>query len=68
MHPDTLWGFNKPTTDFNNMMNELDSIKDDIRKIKDMQVSDEVKVLILAELQEQINEVKEKMHNYIDSL
>lgn len=47
---------------------ELDSIKNDIRLVNAMEVSEESKVPILAELEKQVNEVKEKMHDYIDSL
>lgn len=33
-----------------------------------MEISDEAKKLPLKELEIQINEVKERMHNYIDTL
>lgn len=60
--------FDKPKTSFENLMEELNSIKDDIRMIKKMQVPEEAKQPILAELKQQVNEVKEKLHDYIDTL
>ena len=66
MHDCMLKGFNK--TPFEKLMEELNSVKDDIRMIQNMEVSEEVKLPILEELQKQVNEVKEKMHNHIDSL
>ena len=53
---------------FDDLKAEYDAIKRDIDRIKCMEVSEEAKQPILAELQGQINEVKEKMHNYIDRL
>lgn len=55
-------------THWDDLKEELDSIKRDIDTIKDMEVSEEVKKPILAELEKQVNEVKEKMHDYIDTL
>lgn len=56
----------KPTN-FDILKKEYDSIKDDILRIKEMEVSEESKKPILEELEKQVNEVKEKMHNYIDT-
>lgn len=53
---------------FKDLKDELDSINKDVCTIQNMQTSEESKQPILAELQTQINEVKEKMHDYIDSL
>lgn len=47
---------------------EYDGIKDDIKTINDMNVSDEAKQIVLKELNEQINEIKERMHDVIDKL
>ena len=47
---------------------EYDAIIKDMDIIKNMQVSEEVKQPILTELQEQIDEMKEKMHAFIDRL
>ena len=53
---------------FYDLESEYNAIKQDIDHIRTLEVSEEAKEPILAELQEQINEVKEKMHNYIDRL
>ena len=50
------------------LMQELNSVERDINTIKAMEVSDEAKKPILAELEQQKNEVKERMHNCIDKL
>ena len=55
-------------TNWDDLKCEFDSINRDVSTIKEMEVSEEAKAPILAELQRQINEVKEKMHVYIDSL
>ena len=68
MNPRMLECFDKPKTSFESLMEELNSIKDDIRMIKNMQVSEEAKQPILAELEQQVNEVKEKLHDCIDTL
>ena len=47
---------------------EYDGIKNDIQTINDMKISDETKQIVLKELNEQINEIKERMHNCIDKL
>lgn len=47
---------------------EYDGIQNDIRTITDMKISDEAKQAPLKELREQINEIKERMHNCIDKL
>ena len=53
---------------FEELKKELESIKRDVRIIENMEVSNEVKQPILKELHNQINEVKEQMHDYVDSL
>lgn len=61
--------YDKPhKSEFDLLKSEYDAIKSDIHKIEGMEVSDEAKKPILEELQKQINEVKEKMHNYVDTL
>lgn len=47
---------------------EYDGIKDDIETINDMNVSNEAKQIVQKELNEQINEIKERMHDCIDKL
>lgn len=53
---------------YEKLKEELDSIQKDIYVIKEMKISEEAKKLPLEELETQKNEVKEKMHNYIDTL
>ena len=53
---------------FKDLEREFKSIKKDIRIIEEMEISEELKPPILAELQTQINEVKEKMHDFIDAM
>ena len=59
---------NKKRTSWDDLKRELDSVYNDIRLVNTMEVSDEAKAPMLAELKNQVNEVKEKMHDYIDSL
>ncbi len=47
---------------------EYDSIHNDILTIENMEISEEAKKLPLEELEERVNDVKERMHNYIDTL
>lgn len=54
--------------EFDRLKEEYNSIKVDIYRIKEMEVSEEAKKPILEELQKQVNEVKERMHNFIDTL
>ena len=68
MHHEPLSHFSQPKTTFDNLMHEFNSIKQDINVINNMEVAEEAKAPILVELQKQINEVKEKMHDYIDAL
>lgn len=68
MNPRMLECFDKPKTSLDSLMEELNSIKADIRMIKNMQVSENAKQPILAELEQQVNEAKEKLHNHIDTL
>lgn len=55
-------------TTWGDLKKELDSVKNDIRLVNTMEVSNEAKAPMLAELEKQVHEVKEKMHDYIDSL
>ena len=58
----------KKRTTWDDLKQEFDSICRDVSTIKEMDVSEEAKTPILAELKRQVNEIKEKMHNYIDTL
>ena len=59
--------FNKKDT-LKDLKKEYDYIKADVDTINQMQVSQEAKEPILKELQVQIDEVKERMHNFIDEM
>lgn len=68
MHPDACSYLEKKKDSWENLKREYDSIKSDIDRIGDMEISVEAKKLPLEELQEQIDNVKERMHGYIDTL
>lgn len=68
MNPSVLERFNKPKDLYENLKREYDSIKSDMYTISTMEISDDAKKLPLEELQKQINDVKERMHNCIDEL
>lgn len=53
---------------YESLKKEYDGIQNDIYTINKMSISDEAKQIVLKELNEQINEVKERMHDYIDKL
>ena len=59
--------FNKKDT-LESLQKEYDYIKEDMDKINKMQVSQKAKDPILKELREQIDDVKERMHNVIDEM
>ena len=59
--------FNKKDT-FESLKKEYDYIKSDMDSINQMQISDKAKELALKDLQELIDDVKERMHNYIDEM
>ena len=52
----------------NDLIKEINAIKIDIETIKYMKISDEAKEKPIEELEKQIAEVKERMHNAIDEL
>lgn len=67
MHPNFCVGNNHNKRDtFEELKEEYDLIKRDMNVIKNMEISDEAKALPLKELQEQINNIKERMHDVID--
>lgn len=68
MHHGGLDGFSKTKIPWEDLMADFNSIKRDISIIKNMNVFEENKKPILEELQKQLGEVKEKMHDYIDTL
>lgn len=61
------WKTEKCAT-FDDLKETLDSIKYDIQNVKNMKVAEGAKIPILEALNKQLDEVKEDMHNYIDSL
>ena len=68
MRPDCCSCLEKKKDTWEELKREYDYIKSDMNRIKDMEISDEAKKLPLEELQKQIDDVKERMHNYIDTL
>lgn len=68
MHPDACRYLEKKEDSWERLEREYDSIKCDMNRIDEMEISDEAKKLPLEELQKQIDDVKERMHNYIDTL
>lgn len=70
MHSKAFAGLDnrRTPTNFDVLKEEYDSIKNDISRIKAMGLSEEAKKLPLEELQKHINDVKERMHDYIDTL
>lgn len=52
----------------NDLIKDINAIKRDILTIKNMDISDEAKAKPIEELEKQILEVKERMHNAIDEL
>lgn len=69
MHPSSFRGFDEPKRDtYESLKSEYDGIQNDIQTITNMNISEEAKQVPLKELREQINEIKERMHNCIDKL
>lgn len=54
--------------DFDRLIEELKSIKVDKQTINEMELSDEVKELCFKDLDKQLADVKERMHNAIDEI
>ncbi len=69
MHPKAFRGFDEPKRDtYESLKQEYDSIKEDVKAISQMEISEEAKKFPIEELNKQIAEIKERMHNYIDTL
>ena len=58
----------KCMTQYDKLLEEINAIKRDISTIKAMEISEEAKAKPIEELEKQIAEVKERMHNAIDEL
>lgn len=69
MHPKAFTKHDELKNDtYEKLKNEYDGIKEDIRLINGMELSDETKQIAIKELNDQINEIKERMHDCIDKL
>lgn len=71
MHSKPLSGFGqarRDATEFDKLIDELKSIQKDKQTIEDMQLSDEAKQKCYEDLDKQMAEVKERMHNAIDEM
>ena len=68
MHHGGLEALSKNKPSLEDLMGELNSIERDVVTIQCLKISDEAKKLPLEELQQQLNDVKEKMHECIDEL
>lgn len=58
----------KDANSFDNLMNEFKSIKRDKKIIQDMELSDEAKHKCFEDLDKQLLDVKERIHNAIDEM
>lgn len=58
----------KDANSFDNLMDKLKSIKRDKEIIQDMELSDEAKQKCFEDLDKQLLDVKERMHNAIDEM
>ena len=67
MHPMNCTS-NKNRDTYEELRKEYGYIKSDIKSIENMEISEEAKKLPLEELNKQLNDIKERMHNYIDTL
>lgn len=69
MHPGTFKNYDTLKKDtYENLKEEYDCIKRDIAIIKRLKISEEAKQLPLQELEKKVDEIKERMHNFIDTL
>ena len=50
------------------LVEEFNLLKEGIRTLEQVNVPEEMKAPILKELNSQISEVRQKMHNYVDAL
>jgi hypothetical protein len=56
------------TDTYESLRKEYDCIKSDIKAIENIEISEDAKKLPLEELNKLLNDIKERMHNYIDTL
>lgn len=58
----------RDATEFDSLLEELKAIQKDKQTITEMQLSDEAKQKCFEDLDKQMAEVKERMHNAIDEM
>lgn len=58
----------RDANDFDRLMDELNSIKRDKQVIQDMELSDGAKQKCFDDLDKQLADIKERMHNAIDEM
>lgn len=58
----------RDATEFDSLLEELKAIQKDKQTITEMQLSDEAKQKCFEDLDKQMAEVKERMHNAIDEI
>lgn len=69
MNPKSFMNYDSIKKDtYENLKEEYDCIKKDISTIKKLKISEEAKQLPLQELKRKVDEIKERMHNFIDTL
>ena len=71
MNSKSLSGFHqarRDATEFDKLVDELKSIQNDKVTVSEMQLSEETKQKCYEDLDKQIAEVKERMHNAIDEM
>lgn len=71
MNSKSLSGFHqarRDVTEFDKLVDELKSIQKDKETISEMQLSEEAKQKCYEDLDKQMAEVKERMHNAIDEM
>ena len=71
MHSNSLSGFHqarRDATEFDKLVDELKSIQKDKQTIADMELSEEAKQKCYEDLDKQMADVKERMHNAIDEM
>ena len=68
MHHGGLEGLSKNKPTLEELMDDFNDIKRDMDTIRGMSISEESKKLPLEELQKQLNNIKEKMHECINEM
>lgn len=58
----------RDANDFDRLMDELKSIKDDMQTIQNMKLSEETKQKCFEDLNKQLADAKERIHNTVDAM